>query len=148
MKQQLRSNFKQAKGFTLIELIIVIIILGILAVTAAPKFIDIQGEARESVMKGVEGSIRSAATMAHAKALVAGVTSGNISVGNSTIAILNSYPTNATMISMLTLDDSISHTTGTFQHPSATTPAECQVTYVQPVNAGDEPTITGTYTDC
>ncbi|OIQ44428.1 MAG: hypothetical protein BM565_14020, partial [Gammaproteobacteria bacterium MedPE] len=83
MKQQLRSNFKQAKGFTLIELIIVIIILGILAVTAAPKFIDVQKDARISVLQGAKASLQSASTMVHAKALIAGQTgdTGSVSVG-------------------------------------------------------------------
>ena len=56
------------KGFTLIELVIVIVILGILAATAAPKFIDLTGDARESVIKGVEGAVNSAADI-HFKTL-------------------------------------------------------------------------------
>jgi len=47
------ANFKQQKGFTLIELIIVIIILGILAVTAAPKFLDISSDANTSALQGL-----------------------------------------------------------------------------------------------
>ena len=43
---------KRSAGFTLIELVIVIIILGILAVTAAPKFLNLQGDAREAPLKG------------------------------------------------------------------------------------------------
>ena len=49
-------NKKQA-GFTLIELIIVIVILGILAVTAAPKFLDLQGDAKKSTLQGIDGAI-------------------------------------------------------------------------------------------
>lgn len=45
---------KKQAGFTLIELVIVIIILGILAVTAAPKFLNLQDDARTSTLKGVE----------------------------------------------------------------------------------------------
>ena len=44
---------KRSAGFTLIELVIVIIILGILAVTAAPKFLNLRGGARESTLKGM-----------------------------------------------------------------------------------------------
>ncbi|HAA96802.1 MAG TPA: type II secretion system protein, partial [Alteromonas macleodii] len=40
------------QGFTLIELIIVIVLLGILAVTAAPKFLNLQDDARDSVLQG------------------------------------------------------------------------------------------------
>ncbi|MGL4893853.1 MAG: type II secretion system protein, partial [Shewanella sp.] len=44
---------KKQQGFTLIELVVVIIILGILAVTAAPKFINLQGDARVSALNGL-----------------------------------------------------------------------------------------------
>lgn len=65
------NKTKQA-GFTLIELIIVIVILGILAVTASPKFLDIQDDARESTLQGVAGSLKGAANIVFSKALVAG----------------------------------------------------------------------------
>lgn len=93
MKQQLRSNFKQAKGFTLIELIIVIIILGILAVTAAPKFINIQGDAKKAVRTALIGSIGSVMTIGNAKAAIAGVTGdGEVSISGSVINVKNGYP--------------------------------------------------------
>ena len=82
------------KGFTLIELVIVIVILGILAATAAPKFIDLTGDARESVMEGLEGSIQSAVEIAHAKALIEGQTgaTGEIQVGSTFYALVNGWP--------------------------------------------------------
>jgi len=64
---------KRSAGFTLIELIIVIVILGILAVTAAPKFMNMQGDARKSVLNGMSASIKTAANLVYSKAIIAGV---------------------------------------------------------------------------
>src|SRR3569832_1237772 len=54
-ERQMRSNTQ--KGFTLIELVVVIVILGILAATALPKFIDISGDAKSAALQGVAGAI-------------------------------------------------------------------------------------------
>lgn len=56
----MKSNLIKQKGFTLIELIIVVIILGLLAVTALPRFIDIQEDAERSTVEGVAGGLASA----------------------------------------------------------------------------------------
>ena len=64
---------KHNQGFTLIELIIVIVILGILAVTAAPKFLDFSSDARESTLTGVKGALESAGALVYGKAIIAGV---------------------------------------------------------------------------
>ncbi|MCD9494918.1 prepilin-type N-terminal cleavage/methylation domain-containing protein [Photobacterium carnosum] len=61
------------KGFTLIELVVVIVILGILAVVAAPKFMGLQREARIADLKGLEGSLKAANEMVYAKAAMKGL---------------------------------------------------------------------------
>ena len=58
---------KSESGFTLIELIVVIVILGILAVTAAAKFMNLSSDASASVVKGLAGALRSSSSMVYAK---------------------------------------------------------------------------------
>ena len=67
---------RNQKGFTLIELIIVIVVLGILAVTAAPQFFNFSGDARTSTVKGLKGNIQGAYQTVYAKAAVQGKLAG------------------------------------------------------------------------
>jgi MSHA pilin protein MshA len=66
------KNIKNS-GFTLIELIIVIVILGILAVVAAPKFIDISSDAKVAVLNSLSGQFKSTIALVQAKARVKGL---------------------------------------------------------------------------
>lgn len=64
------KNRKTNVGFTLIELVIVIVILGILAAMAAPKFIDISSDARISVLESIKGNMKSVSSLVHMKAIL------------------------------------------------------------------------------
>lgn len=87
---------KADSGFTLIELVIVIVLLGILSVTALPKFINFSGDARAAVVESVAQSIKAAAELTHSKALMqkkATIASSSVTVNGQNIPIAYGYPT-------------------------------------------------------
>ena len=130
------------RGFTLIELVVVITILGILAAFAVPRFTRMEAQARAATVQALGGSLRSSAALTHALWLASGQPA-TVTVEGSAVAItmVNGYPNRAT------IDDTISDLTGfnnytgngVFQKTGA--PNSCRVTYNQ-APANGAPTLT------
>ena len=84
------------QGFTLIELVMVIVVLGVLAAFAVPRFADITTDARVATVNAVAGSIRSASALAHATSLAQSRSSGaSISMEGTQVTMINFYPTSS-----------------------------------------------------
>ena len=132
-------------GFTLIELVVVIVILGILAAFAIPRFVNIARDARVSALNGVSGTLRSTAALVHGMALARNVTNdttGLIQLEGTNVDIANSYPAATATGIEVAMNNvqgfTITHAGGvsTFEVTGAPTPASCSVTYTQPASAG------------
>jgi MSHA pilin protein MshA len=80
-------------GFTLIELIVVIVILGVLASVAAPKFINLSGDAKSALIKNISGNLKTAIKFALLKDKVAGGNGKPLNYNGNTVTFISGAPT-------------------------------------------------------
>jgi len=135
------TKLQQQAGFTLIELIMVIVILGVLSAFALPRFADLGGDARAASIKGAAGAMKSAANIAHAQWLADGSPSTapiTVTLEGTSIPMNSSgYPTSPGIITAA----QIANTDYTFTAPAA---ADASVTLT--ISGGTAATCYATYT--
>ena len=149
------SGKVQQSGFTLIELVVVITILGILVAFAVPRFASLEAQARQAATQSLAGSVRSGAALAHALWLQQGdPSSTSVTMEGRPITMLNGYPDDASIAATLAdykgfaLTMQNDSAVFTKQSSSGSPIASCLVTYMAAPSSDSPPSVATTTGGC
>jgi MSHA pilin protein MshA len=152
----------RARGFTMIELVVVIVILGIIGGMLVPQFLNLGQDARVSAVKSMAGALNAASAQLRAKC---GLTPGcpmssgmySLPYNGQTFAMWNGYVDAGDSYANVEIEAAITYsgftlaktpTMHTFTKDGAPTPAHCAVTYTEALTAGSAATVTIVTSGC